>query len=171
MRIPAADSLVKMSGIGLLAAALAVGAAAVALASMSGGGGDPPEPPQTAGADDSSRTALTITLRTSGRAEPRQRSYSLRCGPSGGTWRRAASVCRRLKGEKGTRALSRIGPETRDLVPITSTPVTVRGRADGRRVNVEIPARGSSTRRKRFQLLRNVLGPRTFDRAATRLRR
>lgn len=92
------------------------------------------------------------------------RAFTLRCDPDGGTWPDAAAACDGLRG--APEVLEPITNETRDLQPITDVPVTITGTFDGRAVSLQIPARGSSTRRIRFGELRAALGADAFDEAA-----
>lgn len=135
----------------------------VLMASAACASDDQAEPAQAA-----ARDSLRITIRDA--AGDRSKTWTLRCRPTGGTWSDRSGACRRLRDAKGRKALSPIGPETRDLVEITRSPVHVTGRLGDRQVDVRIPAQGSSTRAKRFAQLRTLLGRDAFDRAARDVR-
>ena len=101
--------------------------------------------------DSAERLGLRIQVEPPGR---RVQVWHLRCDPPGGTWPQADAACRRLDAEM----LGPIGPETRDLVAVAPAPVLVTGTAFGRPVRLFFGVRGSSTRRDRFELLRQALG-------------
>ena len=100
------------------------------------------------------RVALRIAIASSPRPEAPVGVRELRCGPAGGDWPAAEHACRALRWSD----LRPIGPETRDLVPITRRPLRLTGSAFGKPVSLYFPAMGSSTRRLRFEVIQRVLG-------------
>jgi len=112
------------------------------------------------------RVDIRIEIAASPHAGAPVRTWRLRCGPPAGDWPDAAGACKRLRAD----VVRPISGETRDLRPISSQPVRVRGRAFGRSVALAFPARGSSTRLERLRALERALGERAFAEARRRSR-
>jgi len=110
---------------------------------------------------------LRIAIAESARGNaPAPRVWRLNCRPGGGDWPRRADACRRLT----PGLLAPITVELRDIVPITSQPVTFTGTAFGRRVSLRFGSEGSSTRRHRLRALRRALGSAAYTEAQRRSR-
>lgn len=138
---------------------IAAGAAALTLLFVAAGCGEDGDGSTDSARAVEARSSLSITL-----TGPRStRAFTLRCEPDGGTWPDAAAACEGLRA--APKVLEPIGIETRDLVPITDTPVTITGEFDGKAVNLSFPARGSSTRRGRFGEVVTALGADAFAEA------
>jgi hypothetical protein len=110
---------------------------------------------------------LRIAIAASARSGAPTRTWTLRCDPSGGSWRGRVAACARLTPS----ALAPITVETRDLVAVTRQPLRVTGRAYGRRVDLVFGAEGSSTRRARYRLVRRALGEGVYRTAQQTARR
>jgi hypothetical protein len=131
--------------------AVAIGATVVLAFAGSGCGG---ETSAVTAAGAAPQIAIRIAIVSPARAHPRTSIWHLRCGPVGGNWPNAVSACAAL----APWDLRPIGPETRDLVPITRRPLRLTGMAFGDPVSLYFPVRGSSTRRLRFEPISGALG-------------
>ena len=140
----------ELTGAGRRRPATLIAAAALALAAL----GCDEAASVVPATEASPRVDLRIAIASSPRPGAPVRTRDLRCGPVGGDWPRAARACRALRPAD----LKPIGPESRDLVPITRRPVRLTGTAFGHPVSLYFPVRGSSTRRLRFESIRSALG-------------
>lgn len=126
---------------------------------------DPSKPRQPDRTPKGVKASLRITISSSSARSARRQSYTLRCAPVGGSWRARSTVCKRLASKSSRSLLTSRLTAAKGRHRVVSTPLTISGKVDGRKVNLRFPSRGSKAVRDRYRDVRRLLDATTLDRA------